>query len=152
MITRCLQGNWAPFPSLAEGDTQWFALKPDSSHAARCCCGTRCPLFPCFLPESMWEREENLRLEGSQVPQLPAPSALHLLHVVRVLRLVEPALQQRFELAHVLEAELESFEAADGRLAEHLPCAGKAGRVLHTAQLPSPATPQDRAPPSFPCS
>lgn len=46
----------------------------------------------------------------------------YVLGIFRGLGLVQPLLQQRFQLAHVLETQLQSLEAADGRLAEHLTC------------------------------
>lgn len=49
MITRCLQGNWAPSPSLAEGDTQWFALKPDKP-CSEMLLWHKMPSVPLFSP------------------------------------------------------------------------------------------------------
>lgn len=54
-------------------------------------------------------------------PGLARPIPTYLLQAVAVRDLVEPALQQRLQLAHALEAQLEGFEAADCRLAKHLP-------------------------------
>ena len=51
---------------------------------------------------------------------------------------LEPALQQGLELAHVLEAELEGLEAADGGLAEDVAVEGAEGEPhvgLGEAQL-----------------
>lgn len=52
-------------------------------------------------------------------------SETYVLGIFRGLGLVQPFLQQRLQLAHVLEAQLQSLEAADGGLAEHLPCTHK---------------------------
>lgn len=53
-------------------------------------------------------------------------SPTYVLGIFRGLGLVQPLLQQRLQLAHVLEAQLQGLEAADGRLAEHLTCNRKA--------------------------
>lgn len=49
-------------------------------------------------------------------------SQTYVLGIFRGLGLVQPLLQKRLQLAHVLEAQLQRLEAANGRLAEHLTC------------------------------
>lgn len=46
----------------------------------------------------------------------------YVLGIFRSLGLVQPPLQKRLQLAHVLEAQLQGLEAADRGLAEHLTC------------------------------
>lgn len=43
----------------------------------------------------------------------------YILGIFRGLCLVQPSLEKGLQLAHVLEAQLQSLEAADGCLAEH---------------------------------
>lgn len=42
----------------------------------------------------------------------------YILGIVRGLGLVEPSLKKGLQLAHVLKAQVESFESGDGGLAE----------------------------------
>lgn len=51
----------------------------------------------------------------------PFPPRFHyLLQLLISVGLLQPALQERLQFAHVLEAQLQGLEAADGGLAEHL--------------------------------
>ena len=56
-------------------------------------------------------------------------------------RLLQPLVEQRFELAHVLEAQLQGLEAADGSLREHVAVQGAQCQPhvgLREAQLDAP--------------
>lgn len=84
-----------------------------------------------------------------------APTQPHLLQILIVVSFLHPLLQQGPQLTHVLQAELQSLEAADGCLAEHLPWGGRlkekqyvaAGRdprpKIHHSFLPSQSPTQD---------
>lgn len=55
--------------------------------------------------------------------------------------LLQPFVEQRFQLAHVFKAQLERLEPADGRLGEDVPVEGAQGQAhvrLREPQLDSP--------------
>lgn len=73
----------------------------------------------------------------------------YILRIFRVLRLVQPPLQQWLQLAHVLEAQLQSFKAANGCLAEHFTYKHKACYFIAGNRLLDSKTKQDAPRRSF---